>query len=602
MLKMNKAPSLRKMHFIVGIFLVISIFVFVAIGFSVQYQDLQETYHMAEKTTSFLKAECQKYDNYIRGNSARTLKGLLECAESLDQFISKEDQTNDEFLDEFIRTENIGGVLILDQNFSLIAQADMMHKETYDSWYDVITNTTIKDMFQNPKKTYIDHLTVDHAPYDMAALVSKDGERLILCYLFAESPASDPYELTLKSILENNNFYKNPYLAITDGTRILSTNSSVIEKISPDQYKKLSSSIEWKENQFAKFEYQNTTYYGLRYIYNNYYVYSVYAAEDVFANRKSFIVFVLEIYMAVGIIILAFQKHSDKISINKMEKQLDIINAISTSYTSIFLLHMDRLELEAVNPSNYLNAVFEKHSNAYEFLTEVCEEKIAKKYHASVRNFLDLNTLADRLKGQVFLGNEFQDNQGIWYSVSLIPQKYDSNGNLQTLLIATRDISSAKETEELSFKDRLTGLYNRNYMEVRSKEGVRVGDFPVSLIMVDCNYLKRTNDTLGHEYGDLLLQRIANAIVDTIPKNCIVMRVGGDKFLILCMQCNNQQAKKIISDIKEKLVEQSDDKLILSAAFGAATVEDGAFCFEEVYKKADQEMYRDKKANRIKRE
>ena len=139
-------------------------------------------------------------------------------------------------------------------------------------------------------------------------------------------------------------------------------------------------------------------------------------------------------------------------------------------------------------------------------------------------------------------------------------------------------------------------------MEVRSKEGVRVGDFPVSLIMVDCNYLKRTNDTLGHEYGDLLLQRIANAIVDTIPKSCIVMRVGGDEFLILCMQCNNQQAKNIISDIKEKLVERSDEKLILSAAFGAATVEDGAFCFEEVYKKADQEMYRDKKANRIKRE
>lgn len=602
MLKMNKAPSLRKMHFIVGIFLVISIFGFAAIGFSVQYQDLQETYNMAEKTTSFLKAECQKYDNYIRGNSARTLKGLLECAESLDQFISKEDQTNDEFLDEFIRTENIGGVLILDQNFSLIAQADMMHKETYDSWYDVITNTTIKDMFRNPKKTYIDHLTVDHAPYDMAALVSKDGERLILCYLFAESPASDPYELTLKSILENNNFYKNPYLAITDGTRILSTNSSVIEKISPDEYKKLSSSIEWKENQFAKFEYQNTVYYGLRYVYNNYYVYSVYAADDVFANRKNFIVFVLEIYMAAGIIILAFQKRSDKISINKMEKQLDIINAISTSYTSIFLLHMDKLELEAVNPSNYLNAVFEKHSNAYEFLTEVCEEKIAKKYHAAVKNFLDLNTLAERLKGQVFLGNEFQDNQGIWYSVSLIPQKYDSNGNLRTLLIATRDISSAKETEELSFKDRLTGLYNRNYMEVRSKEGVRVGDFPVSLIMVDCNYLKRTNDTLGHEYGDLLLQRIANAIVDTIPENCIVMRVGGDEFLILCMQCSNQQAKNIISDIKKKLVERSDDKLILSAAFGAATVEDGEFCFEEIYKKADQEMYRDKKANRIKRE
>lgn len=43
-------------------------------------------------------------------------------------------------------------------------------------------------------------------------------------------------------------------------------------------------------------------------------------------------------------------------------------------------------------------------------------------------------------------------------------------------------------------------------MESRSKRFVRAGDLPVSLIMADCNYLKRTNDTLGHEYGDLLLQ------------------------------------------------------------------------------------------------
>ena len=42
-------------------------------------------------------------------------------------------------------------------------------------------------------------------------------------------------------------------------------------------------------------------------------------------------------------------------------------------------------------------------------------------------------------------------------------------------------------------------------MESRSKRFVRAGDLPVSLIMADCNYLKRTNDTLGHEYGDLLL-------------------------------------------------------------------------------------------------
>lgn len=71
-------------------------------------------------------------------------------------------------------------------------------------------------------------------------------------------------------------------------------------------------------------------------------------------------------------------------------------------------------------------------------------------------------------------------------------------------------------------------------MESRSGEFVRSGDFPVSLIMADCNYLKQTNDTLGHEYGDLLLKRVAHSIVQAIPKRCTAMRVGGDEFLILC--------------------------------------------------------------------
>lgn len=71
-------------------------------------------------------------------------------------------------------------------------------------------------------------------------------------------------------------------------------------------------------------------------------------------------------------------------------------------------------------------------------------------------------------------------------------------------------------------------------MESRSKRFVRAGDLPVSLIMADCNYLKRTNDTLGHEYGDLLLQRVANVIQESVSPNDVAMRVGGDEFLILC--------------------------------------------------------------------
>lgn len=85
-------------------------------------------------------------------------------------------------------------------------------------------------------------------------------------------------------------------------------------------------------------------------------------------------------------------------------------------------------------------------------------------------HFLDLDTIAERVKGKSFLGCEVKDCYGVWFSVMLIPQKMDEEGNVQALLVTTRDITGIKQTEELTFKDQLTGLYNRNYTESRSKK------------------------------------------------------------------------------------------------------------------------------------
>lgn len=137
-------------------------------------------------------------------------------------------------------------------------------------------------------------------------------------------------------------------------------------------------------------------------------------------------------------------------------------------------------------------------------------------------------------------------------------------------------------------------------MESRTRKSVRAGDFPVSLIMADCNYLKRTNDTLGHEYGDKLLKCIADIIKETIPENYIAMRVGGDEFLILCPHCPAEKASEIVDEMRRLLNERSDETLTLSASFGIHTVESPAegseFSFKEAYEMADRAMYIDKQA------
>ena len=485
-----KRAASRWLQLAVGIFLVVSICVFVGVGIMIQYQDLAETYKMAEETTAFVQAECEKFDNYTRGSSARALQDLLDKADGLKKFISPQQLADPAFLQEFIYTEHVGGVVILDDALQPIAQADMDHQDTLSLWCETTVKKNMQDILAHPEKTYVDHMTLNDVPYDMAATATDDGSRLILCYASTEKPASDPYELTIRSILTNNSFDKNPTLVITDGTQVLSTNSAIVDELGTTQYHQLASTIQWKDGAFTKFEYQHTTYYGLRRVYSSYYVYAVYAAEDIFTHRTAYLAFGFMAYLGVGIIILAIQRHYDKLSMNKMEKQL---------------------------------------------------------------------------------------------------------------LITTRDITSVKQTEELSFKDKLTGLHNRNYMESRSKRFVRAGDLPVSLIMADCNYLKRTNDTLGHEYGDLLLQRVANVIQESVSPNDVAMRVGGDEFLILCTHCPNDQAHALVDRIRQKLSQRSDEHLTLSVSFGVSTVEGGEFSFDQAYEQADQEMYRDKQASRVQR-
>lgn len=600
-MRKNKTPVLKRLHLILGIFLVISILVFVGIGISIYYQDLAETYTLAEETTSFLKMECQKYDNYTRGISASSLQNLLDTADGLNQFISSESLSDSDFLQTFIRTEHIGGVLVLDSNLSLIAQADMDHQDSYDLWQTTVCKSKIKDILKHPQKTYVGHISAKHKFYDVAVVASADQKKMILCYSSTEKPASDPYELTLKSVLTNNNFYKNPTLVITDGTQVLSTNSTIVDELGASQYSLLSKTIKWKKDHFTRFKYQNTVYYGLHKVYGNYQLYAVYDSKDMFAHRTAYISFALMLYLGVGIIILAVQRHSDKVSINKMEKQLRIINAISSSYNSTFLLHTDSMEMEVIHVSDRLSALVKKHPQPCELLFAVCRTEIEPDFYPTVMHFLNLDTIAERLKGKASLGCEIKDCNGAWFSVMLIPQKCDAEGNILALLITTRDITAVKQTEELTFKDQLTGMHNRNYMESRSKNFVRSGDLPVSLIMADCNYLKRTNDTLGHEYGDLLLQRVANIIMECISDECVAMRIGGDEFLILCTHCSNEKAYQMIADMKKKMIERSDDKLVLSVAFGVSTTVDGEFSFEEAYEEADQAMYQDKKASRIKR-
>mgnify|MGYP002524513355 CR=1 FL=1 len=162
----------------------------------------------------------------------------------------------------------------------------------------------------------------------------------------------------------------------------------------------------------------------------------------------------------------------------------------------------------------------------------------------------------------------------------------------------TPRVRMEKELEQLSYRDTLTGLYNRNYFDRKGQEFLDQAAFPVTAIMSDCNYLKRVNDTYGHEYGDLMLKRVARILRENLAEENIVIRVGGDEFLMLCQNCTAPQAAVLVQQLERRLAAESDDRLPLSVAFGAYTMEHAPVSLRLAYHEADHIMYQSKHKNR----
>jgi len=158
-----------------------------------------------------------------------------------------------------------------------------------------------------------------------------------------------------------------------------------------------------------------------------------------------------------------------------------------------------------------------------------------------------------------------------------------------------------KEKEKLLYIDPLTGLRNRNYFN-HIEEKMDEMKYPQGFIISDLNGLKNTNDRYGHLIGDALIIKFAEIIEEGF-KGWTIFRTGGDEFLLFKEGISKDEIISLIQKSKDTLkatIIKSDDVLIeeLSAAMGYVIRESKEESINEMIKKADQAMYKDKKNRR----
>jgi len=177
-----------------------------------------------------------------------------------------------------------------------------------------------------------------------------------------------------------------------------------------------------------------------------------------------------------------------------------------------------------------------------------------------------------------------------WWSLDAV--KLDEN----RFLGFSRDINDKKKAESemlyLSLHDHLTGLYNRRHFEQELKRLDTIENLPISIIMFDVNGLKLVNDSFGHDAGDNLLKKAAEAINKVCRKEDMVARIGGDEFVLLLPKTSSKECVEIANRIKELSSKEKVANIELSISYGYDTKETDKQPILEIMANAENYMYR----------
>lgn len=191
-----------------------------------------------------------------------------------------------------------------------------------------------------------------------------------------------------------------------------------------------------------------------------------------------------------------------------------------------------------------------------------------------------------------------KDGKELWVLQRGTVVERNSEGKPERILSTLLDISNRKKYEEetliMSYTDKLTGLRSRIYMENKFDQLDEDSKQRYYILMIDINGLKLFNDAFGYKEGDEVLRTISDILREVCSQEDIISRWGGDEFIILINDNNEDYILQLISGIKEKCEGISGFKYKISIALGYAKKDKESLDAQYIMSLAEKRMYRNK--------
>lgn len=333
--------------------------------------------------------------------------------------------------------------------------------------------------------------------------------------------------------------------------------------------------------------------------------------ED-FALKYWYIIFIAAciILLYLSLSMLYFYRKKSEIILNKNENmkrvheyQKFMIDATQGLYENIYEIDITHNCAGSEETKKYFKRLGLSEDTPYdEAMQEIAKQQVKKEFiQGYIDTFNSKNILKTFESGINNLSYDFMITSNgksyYWFRIStrIFYWKYDDSVRM---LIFRENIDKRKKMEFAAKMDMLTGFYNKktveNFIEKILESEKDINDKCV-FIIIDVDQFKLANDYWGHSFGDKLLLKITEKLKKYFRSTDIIGRFGGDEFLVFLQDFYSiEWLKEKLNGLNEILTEdiEAEGKICrISVSIGAAVYPKMMASYEEMFEKADKELY-----------
>ncbi len=300
----------------------------------------------------------------------------------------------------------------------------------------------------------------------------------------------------------------------------------------------------------------------------------------------------LEIYMGC---------YRDITAQKELQEYLKIIEAIGRVFNFSLFIDVKDMSYRMISTNEYVEMV-PKDPDALEFLKRNVDASVAESFHKSLYDWLNKDIILSAIEEHGSTTMEFySESAHRWFNGVFLAGDRNEDGSLAHIVYGCMDTTDAKlqnlaqqkkisEFETEIYIDSLSKIRNRRFLDEKL-----IYEPCNAVVMADIDLFKEINDTAGHQCGDEAIKKVAEILEQSVRKNDVVIRYGGDEFMMVFFDIPKEELRgklAYLGSTVKKITLESSPEVRLTMSFGSAF---GTGLVNNLIGIADKALYESKK-------